>query len=87
MSLSDKKVMNTTLSQFRFCRTSGDFVNNFNTARANEVRHPGQLPDGAPAMLCFLTFIFSTSNVALGSRLPLWGQFGASQSRLSCYIP
>ena len=67
--------MNITLSKFGFCSAIGDFVTNFNTARVNEVLHPGQLPKDAAIIFCFLTFISSTSNVALGSRLPLWGQF------------
>ena len=75
MSLSDKKVMNITLSKSGFCSTIGDFVTNLITARANKVRHPGQLPEDAANIFCFLTFIFSTSNVALGLRPPLWGHF------------
>ena len=75
ISLSDKKVMDITPSKSGFCSTIGDFVTNFNTARANKVRHPGQLPEDEATIFCFLTFISSTFNVALGSRLPLGGQF------------
>ena len=67
--------MNLTLSQFCFCSTIGDFVTKFNPTRANEVLHPGQLLEDAATIFCFLTFVSSTSNVTLGSRLPISGQF------------